>query len=143
MAQTQLDVLAVGDVVTDAFIKLLDDEAKVEKTDDGPRLSMAFGTKVPFDHAEVIPAVGNAANAAVAFAKLGLSSGLVANVGSDMWGREIIAGLEKAQVDSRFVHINPGHNSNYHYVLWYKEERTILIKHEEYEYHWPRFRVID
>jgi ribokinase len=22
-------------------------------------------------------------------------------------------------------------------VLWYKEERTILIKHEEYDYHWP------
>ena len=61
MAQSQLDVLAVGDVVTDAFIKLLDDEAKVVKTDDGPRLSMPFGTKVPFDHAEVIPAVGNAA----------------------------------------------------------------------------------
>jgi ribokinase len=143
MAQTQLDVLSVGDVVTDAFIKLLDDEAKVVKTDDGPRLTMAFGTKVPFDHAEVIPAVGNAANASVAFAKLGLKSGLVANVGNDDWGREIIAGLEKADVDSRFVHINPGHKSNYHYVLWYKEERTILIKHEEYEYHWPRFRIID
>ena len=143
MAQSQLDVLSVGDVVTDAFIKLLDNEAKVIKTDDGPRLTMAFGTKVPFDHAEVIPAVGNAANASVAFAKLGLKSGLVANVGNDDWGREIITGLEKAGVDSRFVHINPGHKSNYHYVLWYKEERTILIKHEEYEYHWPRFRVID
>jgi sugar/nucleoside kinase (ribokinase family) len=143
MAQSQLDVLSVGDVVTDAFIKLLDDQAEVEKTKDGPRLSMPFGTKVPFDHAEVIPAVGNAANASVAFAKLGLKSGLVANVGSDLWGREIIAGLEKSNVDSRFVHINPDHNSNYHYVLWYKEERTILIKHEEYEYHWPRFRVID
>jgi ribokinase len=143
MSQPQLDVLSVGDVVTDAFIKLLDDQAKVIKTDDGPRLTMAFGTKVPFDHAEVIPAVGNAANASVAFAKLGLKSGLVANVGNDDWGREIIAGLEKAVVDSRFVHINPGHKSNYHYVLWYKEERTILIKHEEYEYHWPRFRVID
>jgi ribokinase len=143
MAQSQLDVLSVGDVVTDAFIKLLDDETKVVKTDDGPRLTMAFGTKVPFDHAEVIPAVGNAANASVAFAKLGLKSGLVANVGNDDWGREIIAGLEKSEVDSRFVHINPGHKSNYHYVLWYKEERTILIKHEEYEYHWPRFRIID
>jgi ribokinase len=143
MAQSQLDVLSVGDVVKDAFIKLLDDEAKVVKTDDGPRLTMAFGTKVPFDHAEVIPAVGNAANASVAFAKLGLKSGLVANVGNDDWGREIIAGLEKSEVDSRFVHINPGHKSNYHYVLWYKEERTILIKHEEYEYHWPRFRIID
>ena len=143
MAQPQLDVLAVGDVVTDAFIKLLDDQAKVEKTADGPRLSMPFGTKVPFDHAEVIAAVGNAANAAVAFAKLGLKSGLVANVGNDDWGREIIAGLETADVDSRFVHINPGHKSNYHYVLWYKDERTILIKHEEYDYRWPRFRVID
>jgi ribokinase len=28
-------------------------------------------------------------------------------------------------------------------VLWYKEERTILIKHEEYDYHWPRFRSVD
>jgi sugar/nucleoside kinase (ribokinase family) len=93
MAQKQLDVLSVGDVVTDAFVKLLDDQAKVEKTDKGPWLSMPFGTKVPFDHAEVIAAVGNAANASVAFAKLGLKSGLVANVGGDDWGREMIAGL--------------------------------------------------
>jgi sugar/nucleoside kinase (ribokinase family) len=41
------------------------------------------------------------------------------------------------------VHINSGKKSNYHYVLWYKDDRTILIKHEDYEYHWPRFRVID
>lgn len=143
MAQKQIDVLSVGDVVTDAFIKLLDDEAKVEKTPDGERLSMAYGTKIPFDHAEVIEGVGNASNASVAFAKLGLSSGLVANVGADQFGRDIITALEKNDVDARFVHINPGHRSNYHYVLWYKEERTILIKHEEYDYHWPRFRIID
>lgn len=143
MAQPQLDVLSVGDVVTDAFIKLEDDHAKVVKTDKGPMLTMPFGTKVPFDHAEVIEGVGNAANASVAFARLGLKSGLAANVGSDQFGRDIIAALEKNDVDTRFVHINPGHKSNYHYVLWYKEERTILIKHEEYEYLWPRFRVID
>lgn len=143
MAQHQLEVLSVGDVVTDAFIKLIDSEAEVIKTDDGPRLSMAYGTKLPFDHAEVVEGVGNASNASVAFARLGLKSGLVANVGSDQFGRDIIAALEKNNVDTRFVHINPGHSSNYHYVLWYKDERTILIKHEEYEYHWPRFRVID
>jgi ribokinase len=143
MAERQLDVLGVGDVVTDAFIKLLDDQAHIDHTPHGPRLSMVFGTKIPFDHAEVIPAVGNAANAAVAFARLGLKAGLVANVGGDAWGREIIASLHDDKVDSRFVHINPGKNSNYHYVLWYKEERTILIKHEEYSYHWPRFRSVD
>jgi len=143
MSQKQLDVLSVGDVVTDAFIKLLDDKANVEQTSKGPRLSMPFGTKVPFDHAEVVPAVGNASNASVAFAKLGLKSGLVANVGGDEWGRDILRALHDADVDSRFVHINPKKLSNYHYVLWYKEERTILIKHEEYDYHWPRFRIID
>jgi ribokinase len=144
MAQPQIDVLSVGDVVTDAFIKLLDKEERVEHEKDGETwLAIPFGVKIPFDHAEVLEGVGNAANASVAFARLGLNSALAANVGADQYGRDIIAALEKNEVDTRFVHINPGHKSNYHYVLWYKEERTILIKHEEYDYHWPRFRVID
>ena len=140
---SQLDVLCIGDVVTDAFVKLLDDRAVAYENEQGKWLAMPFATKVPFDHAEVIEGVGNAANAAVSFSRLGVSSGLVSNVGSDSQGRDIIAALHKNKVDTRFVHINPGLSSNYHYVLWYKEERTILIKHEEYEYHWPRFRATD
>jgi ribokinase len=142
MAQKQIDVLSVGDVVTDAFIKLLPDQEKIEYGKDG-QPDLSFGTKVPYDHAEIIEGVGNAANASVAFARLGLNSALAANVGSDRYGRDIIAALERSEVDTRFVHINPKHSSNYHYVLWYKDERTILIKHEEYDYHWPRFRVSD
>lgn len=138
-----LDVLCIGDVVTDAFIKLIDDRAHAYENEHGKWLTMPFAKKVPFDHAEVIEAVGNAANAAVCFAKLGLKSGLISNVGSDKYGRDILESLQSKKVDSRFVHINPGKISNYHYVLWYKEERTILIKHEEYKYRWPRFRDID
>lgn len=140
---SQIDVLAIGDVVTDAFIKLFDDRAQTYENEHGKFLTMPFGTKVPFDHAEVIEGVGNAANAAVSFARLGLVSGLVSNVGGDSQGRDIIRALHDKGVDSRFVIINPNKISNYHYVLWYKEERTILIKHEEYDYHWPRFREID
>lgn len=140
---SQIDVLCIGDVVTDAFIKLFDDRAHTYANEQGKWLAMPFGQKVPFDHAEVIEGVGNAANAAVSFAKLGLDSGLISNVGDDQQGRDIINALHKKNVDSRFVHINPGKVSNYHYVLWYKEERTILIKHEEYKYHWPRFRATD
>lgn len=132
--------MSVGDVVTDAFIKLLDDRADTYDTDHGPMLIMPFGTKIPFDHSEVLPAVGNAPNAAVNFAKLGLRSGLISNVGGDQEGREILAALHKNKVDARFVRINPDNKSNYHYVLWYKEERTILIKHEEYPYRWPHLR---
>jgi ribokinase len=134
------DVVSIGDIVTDAFIKLFDDQAKVIEEEDKKLLAMVYGTKIPFDHVEIIEAVGNSANAAVSFAKLGLNSALVANVGSDEHGRDMIAALNKNDVDTRFVRINHNKKSNYHYVLWYKEERTILIKHEEYDYHWPHLR---
>src|SRR5665213_2856255 len=104
---------------------------------------MPFGTKLPFDHAEVIEAVGNASNAAVAFARLGLDSAFVTNVGADAHGRDMIKALDKNHVDSRFVRINAGKKSNYHYVLWYKEERTILIKHEAYDYRWPHLTLAE
>jgi ribokinase len=139
----KLDVLSIGDVVTDAFVKLLDDRAVTYENDQGKWLAMPFGTKIPFKEAVVIEGVGNAANAAVCFERLGLASGLVSNVGSDQFGRDIIRSLNDNGVDTRFVHINPKKISNYHYVLWYKEERTILIKHEEYKYDWPRFREAD
>lgn len=134
----------MGDVVTDAFIRLLDKEEKVEHDKNGDQwLAIPFGEKIPFDHTDVVPAVGNASNASVAFARLGFKSGLVSNVGGDDWGREIINTLHEEKVDTRFVHINPKNKSNYHYVLWYKAERTILIKHEEYDYRWPSFRISD
>lgn len=136
----KIDVLSVGDIVTDAFIKLLDNQAVASKDSRGKWLTMPFGSKVPFDHAEVIEAVGNAANASVSFAKLGLNSALMANVGNDQHGREMIIALEKNKVDTSLMKINNGKISNYHYVLWYKDERTILIKHEEYSYHWPHLR---
>ena len=133
----QPQVVSVGDVVTDAFIKLFDDQATTYENEQGRWLAMPFATKLPFDYVEVIEAVGNASNAAVAFARLGLNSALVTNVGGDQHGRDIITALHKNGVDTRFVRLNPDKKSNYHYVLWYKDERTILIKHEEYDYHWP------
>jgi ribokinase len=133
----QPDVVSIGDIVTDAFIKLEDDQATTYENEEGKWLAMQFGTKLPFDHAEIIEAVGNASNAAVAFSRLDLNSAFVTNVGGDDHGRDMINALHKNGVDTRFVRINPDKKSNYHYVLWYKEERTILIKHEEYDYHWP------
>ena len=140
MAVMSIDVLSVGDIVTDAFIKLIDDQAHATKDDKGRWLTMPFGVKIPYDHVEVLEAVGNAPNASVSFAKLGLKSALYANVGGDQNGRDMIASLENSKVDTRFIKVNPKQKSNYHYVLWYKAERTILIKHEEYKYHWPHLR---
>lgn len=135
------DVLSIGDIVTDDFIDLQNDKAWSYVDEHGKKvLAMEFGTKLPFDHHEVVPAVGNASNAAVAFARLGLRGGFVTNIGGDQQGRDMVAVLEREKIDHRFVRVNPGKKSNYHYVLRLGAERTILIKHEEYDYHWPSMK---
>ena len=45
--------------------------------------------------------------------------------------------LESEGVNKDFVKVHEGKKSNYHYVLWYEEERTILVKHHEYPYYLP------
>jgi sugar/nucleoside kinase (ribokinase family) len=81
VSQQSLDVLVVGDILSDTFIKLLDDKAWTSESENGLNLTMPFGLKVPFDHSEVIYGVGNAANAAVSLTKLGHSAGLISNAG--------------------------------------------------------------
>ncbi|MGD0284199.1 MAG: carbohydrate kinase family protein [Candidatus Saccharimonadales bacterium] len=139
-AEGQLDVISIGDVAIDAFVKLFDDQAITYTNDQGQWLAMHFAAKLPFEKSVVVEGAGNASNAAVAFARLGLKSSCVTNVGDDKYGLDIIHALGANKVDTRFVRINPGKKSNYHFVLWYKDERTILVKHEEYDYHWPHLR---
>lgn len=137
MSLPKPDVVSVGDIVTDAFIRLFEENGHTYTNENGDWLAMPFGTKIPFDYVEEIAGVGNAANAAVSFARLGLHSAFVTNVGDDHHGHDMIRSLRKNKVDTRLVHVNDDKISNYHYVLWYKDERTILIKHEEYDYFWP------
>ncbi len=135
----KIDILSVGDVVTDAFIKLLPHEASIKNPGSHhPLLCMTYGTKIPFENATVIDGVGNSPNAAVCFAKLGLNSALYSNIGDDKVGENMLVALTAQGVSVEFVKKHHSMASNYHYVLWYGADRTILIKHEPYEYTWPK-----
>ena len=135
--EQEFDFVAVGDITTDAFIKLRDAEVNCDINKTNCQICLRFGDKVPYEDVTIVPAVGNSPNAAVAASRLGLHSALVTNVGDDHDGKEAIGTLEKDMVDTRFVQINDGQKTNYHYVLQYGAERTILIKHEEYPYRLP------
>jgi sugar/nucleoside kinase (ribokinase family) len=128
------EFVAIGDTVVDAFIRLVDPSAHIDIDHDQKELSMKFGDKVPYQEKYVLPAVGNAANAAVAAARLGMTSAIVASVGGDRQGEDVIAEFKKNNVGTDFIAIHKELPTNYHYVLWYQEERTILIKHEQYPY---------
>jgi ribokinase len=131
------DLIAIGDTVTDAFIKLK--EAEVTGTPDTPdyKLSLPFAEKIPYESVTIVPAVGNAANAATSAARLGLNAALVTDIGDDLPGKDCLAALEANGIDPKYVRVHPGHKTNYHYALWYQNERTILTKHESFEYAFP------
>lgn len=133
----KLDFLAIGDIVTEPFIRLLDARVHCTINDESCEICMRWGDKIPYDYFVHMPAVGNASNAAVAAARLGLQSGLRAYVGDDAYGRECLEVLEKEGVSTEFMVTEAGKRTNYHFVLWYESERSILVKHEEFSYSVP------
>ena len=133
----QHDIIAIGDTVIDAFIRLQDASVVRDDQNQHDLLCMRFGEKIPFEFDVVIPGVGNSANAAVACARLGLNAGLHTYVGNDYRGDDCIKALREQGVETDLIVKQDGKNTNYHYVLWYESERTILIKHEAYEYSMP------
>lgn len=128
------DFIAIGDITTDAFIQLKDATVNCEINRNTCMLCVRFGDKIPYERVDVVRAVGNSPNAAVSANRLGLKTALVTDIGDDENGRECLATLSTEGVATDFVTTHKGKITNYHYVLRYEEERTILIKHEEYDY---------
>ncbi len=134
--EKNIDFMAIGDIVIDAFIKLK--EAEVEYEHGTKMLEMRFGEKLPYDSVKVVKAVGNAPNASVSAARLGLNSAVMTHVGNDDFGKECLDALKENNVITDYVTVEDGKTTNYHYVLSFQAERTILIKHEEYDYNLER-----
>ena len=132
------DFVAVGDIVTDAFIKLKEG-VHIASDEHGEEIRMRFGDKLEYEDVTVIAAVGNAPNAAVSAYRLGLSTALVTDIGDDDFGKEKLRALAAEGLDTSLIKVHEGMQSNYHYVLRVGAERTILIKHHEYPYEIPNF----
>lgn len=140
---TQYDFVAIGDIVTDAFIELSEKDARAVCDIDGRpcQLMMNFGDKLPYKDVKVVDAVGNSPNAAVSAHRLGLRAALVTNLGHDRVGKDCLTALRREGVSTEFVKVHEDKSTNYHYVLRLGAERTILIKHEVFPYSLPDFKT--
>lgn len=126
------DVVCIGDVVIDAFIRLHEASVHCNVNHSKCEICMTFADKIPYETLEVIPAVGNASNVAVGLSRLGFKSAMIAAVGDDLFGKQVLEAYDKEGVGKEFIKINPGVPTNYHFVLNFQAERTILIKHNSY-----------
>lgn len=136
------DFVSFGDITIDAFIRLKDAHVTCKINTADCELCVKFGQKIPFESVDEVFAVGNGPNAAVAAIRLGLQSTVVANVGDDRNGADCVKTLEKEGMNTEYVLSHPGIKTNYHYVLSYGAERTILVKHEKFPYQLPNFSEV-
>jgi ribokinase len=134
--------VAIGDTTTDAFINLKTDMPErihTEKESAGEELCFNFGDKIEYDNVDIIHGVGNAGNAAVSAARLGISTALITDLGTDIRGDAAVSAWEQDGVDTTLVQRHKEHPTHYHFVLRFGPERTILIKHQPWPYAVPDF----
>lgn len=135
---TNYDFIAIGDTTTDAFIRLKDASVHCDINSENCTICMRWGDKIPFESSTVVAGVGNAANAAVAASRLGLNTAFVSNIGDDRHGDEVLDSMANEKINSSYITRHAGIATNYHYVLWYESERTILVKHNHYPSVFPQ-----
>ena len=139
-AAQRFDAVCVGDVASDVFVRLAEGAVE-ERTDERGRwLEIPLGAKVPFDRGTTVAAGGSAANAAIALARLNLRVALASFLAHDAIGFDLLGALHGEHVDTRLVHLDEPAHTNRNFVLSYHGHRTILVHHEEFDYHWPHLR---
>lgn len=131
-----LDLISVGDATIDNFVQIHDAEVKcnIDKTE--CKLCIDYGDKIAVDKLIHLVA-GNAANNAIGGVRLKLKSAIYVNVGSDESGKRIAEKLKDEGVDTRYVIVNEGMESNLSTVINFQGERTILVYHQNWQYKLP------
>lgn len=137
MNKESFDIIAIGDSAVDAFIKIREASLHCDLRHDDCQICLNYGAKIPYESATEVYATGNASNVAIGCAHLGLSTALVTCLGEDKNGDLSLQKLKTENVGTNFVSQQKEKLTNYHYVLWYEDDRTILTKHENYEYDLP------
>lgn len=134
-------ILSIGEASLDSFMFIHD--ANVHCTLDKSKCEfcMKYADKVMADDC-VFTVGGNAANTAVAFARLGLESQLFSVRGDDWIGQIIGETLDKEKVDNRYIQVEPG-PSSYATALVFQGERNLVVYHVPRQYHLPNFDPVD
>ncbi|MBU0610574.1 MAG: carbohydrate kinase family protein [Armatimonadetes bacterium] len=123
------DVVSIGSATQDVFVS--SDQTRlirVQHTEsEEVYLAYEYGAKVAVDDL-FISTGGGAVNTAIAFAKLGLRSAAVSEIGQDDAGNMIERALQERGVDVSMLVRNPDHNTGYSVILTGPTgDRTVLV----------------
>lgn len=128
------DVITIGSATVDVFVKTVTEELINIKTPTSEEVLTCYplGSKILIKDLEFMTG-GGGTNTAVSFARLGLKTAYLGNLGHDANGKKIIEELHKENID--FIGTVTDHKTNYSVILdSIGHDRTILVHREASEY---------
>ncbi|MFH0937141.1 MAG: carbohydrate kinase family protein [Candidatus Daviesbacteria bacterium] len=128
------DLISIGDAAVDHFFQISD--AHVDLKNGVEELCLRFGDKLPVEKYH-LSLGGNNPNNAVGAVRLGLKTAIYLNVGTDLAGKFTLETLKKEGVDTRYVKVNEGMDSNVSALITFQGERTILTYRQAFKYSLP------
>ncbi len=137
-----IDILTIGDVCIDLYMKVEGSELSDDKNPEHPRICFYHGSKIPVKSVRSNIA-GNAVNVSMAATKLGLQAAVYAETGDDEEADRIMSELTENGIDTSFMRKDKDSLTGIHPVIVYNGERTIFSHHEKRPYQvqsWPKPR---
>lgn len=133
----KFDVVSIGDCTHDTFIEI--DEGNIHCNTDTKKcqICLSWADKIPAKKVTQVPGVGNSANTAVGFARMGFKTAFYTHIGDDSIGRETAAVFKKEKIAQDFIVIDKKLPSNHHVAINQGAERTILVYHQPWKYNLP------
>ncbi len=123
-----LDILCVGDAVIDIFLKIEKDNPHFDLDKEKNKLLISFGEKINVEK-YILDVGGNAANTAVGLARLGLNTGLLAEIGTDEFSQKIINKFREEKVGSDLIIRSETEKTSFSVGINYNGERTLFVEH--------------
>lgn len=121
------DVIAIGSATRDVFLETEFELTQWGSTPSGRALVIPFGEKFAARGA-YFTSGGNAANAAVTFARQGLRTGIFTTIGRDAAGEELRRIWKREGIDAKNVQVSEKPTS-YSILLLQNGERSIITYH--------------
>ena len=123
--KTNFDVISLGTATLDVFLR--SPEMEIEKEKNGKDICVRYGAKLEVNEIH-FESGGGGTNTAVTFARQGLKTASVAQIGEDFAGRKVITDLKREGVTTAFLDIKKEIFTDYSTILWAADGgRTILI----------------
>lgn len=132
------DMIAIGESLRDVFYMI--DEASVSCSIQKERclLCLEYAEKIPVKRVVKVRAAGNASNAAVGAARLGLKTAIVSWLGRDTAGDDARGELKLNCVNERYVVTDATVPTSEATILVYQGERTQLVHFQPRIYKLPK-----